>query len=313
MTTSPQITTLEAITERRPTVLAIGVFDGVHRGHQQLLHHLVSAAHRQAARSAVLTFFPHPAEVIRRQSGRYYLTTLDERLHLLAAQGVDLVIPFTFDETTRTTRAADFIAHIDHHLDLHQLWGGDFALGYQREGDLAFLTRLGSAMGFTVHAVTEKLLLDGERVSSSRIRRGLANGNLADVNACLGRRFTVSGSVTQGQQRGRTIGFPTANLAVWEKQSLPAHGVYAAQAEVDGAVYGAATNVGVRPTVNGHGVTVEAHLLDFAGDLYGKTVRLSFVERVRPEMKFAGLEALKTQIAADVMTIRRILDQAQAG
>jgi riboflavin kinase/FMN adenylyltransferase len=291
-------------------MLAIGVFDGVHLGHQHLMQRVVQAARAANCRAAIMTFYPHPVELLRGISGRYYLTPLEERVRLIAAQGVDLVISHPFDEETRYTRAADFVERLDDALGLRGLWGSDFGLGYEREGSYAFLSALGSQKGFQVHLVEEKVMLRDERISSSRIRHALARGDVAEVNACLGRRFAVQGDVVQGQQRGRTIGFPTANLTVWEKQQLPAHGVYATLAEIDGRVYPAATNVGVRPTVNGHGVTVEAHLLDFDDDLYGKRVRLSFVAHVREEKKFDGLAALKAQISADIDTIRTILQSA---
>jgi riboflavin kinase/FMN adenylyltransferase len=298
------INSLAEAPNRQPTFLAIGSFDGVHRGHQAVLQQMVAAAKEQGARSAVLTFFPHPKRVILQLIGRYYLTTLADRVRLLAEQGVDLVITHPFDEKVRYTRAADFVRQLCEHLDLRQLWGGDFALGYNREGDVPYLRQLGGKLGYTVEVVQAMAEHKGELVSSTRIRHGLADGDVADVAGCLGRPFYVNGTVAQGSQQGRTIGFPTANLQVWEEQLLPANGVYATYACFEGQRIPAATNVGVRPTVDGQQLTVEAHLLDFQDDLYHKEVRLEFINHIRPEMKFSGLDALKAQIQADVAVIR---------
>jgi riboflavin kinase / FMN adenylyltransferase len=303
---------LVEVDHRQPTYLAIGSFDGVHRGHQAVLQAMGAAARAAGVRAAVLTFFPHPQRLIRHLHGRYYLTTLEERVALLAAQGVDLIITHPFDDGVRHVRAADFVDQLCEALDMRQLWGGNFAFGYRREGDVPFLRRLGAQKGFTVRQVEALVTYADRLVSSSRVRASLEAGDLADANGCLGRLFSVSGTVVQGDRRGRALGFPTANLAVWEDLLLPANGVYATYAWVDGRRHGAATNVGVRPTVNGRDRTVEAHLLDFEGELYGRSLRLEFVARVRPEMKFAGLEALKAQIDADVVAIRALLAQDAA-
>lgn len=298
---------LTEVSERQPTFLAVGSFDGVHRGHQAIMQRMVTAARAQGVRSAVLTFFPHPKRVIQQLSGRYYLTTLPDRIKLLAEQGIDLVITHPFNETVRQTRAADFVTQLCHYLNMQQLWGGDFALGYNREGDVPFLRRLGQEKGYTVERIEAMVQYEGELVSSSRIRRSLAEGDIAQVNGCLGRPFHLNGTVALGAQRGRTIGFPTANLQVWEEQLLPAHGVYATYAWLDEHRIPAATNIGVRPTVDGQQMTIEAHLIDFEADLYDKQLRLEFISRIRPEMKFSGLDALKAQIQADVSAIKQQL------
>jgi len=290
-----------------PTYLALGSFDGVHKGHQAVLQQMVAAARAAGMRSAVLTFFPHPTRVLRGQEGPYYITTLPDRARLLAEQGVDLIITHPFNEEVRQTRAADFVDQLIRYLDMRQIWGGDFAFGYKREGDVPFLRRLGAERGFSVELVESMVMVAGERVSSSRIRRCLGEGNVEDVNACLGRPFHVSGEVVYGDQRGRTIGFPTANLAVWDELVLPENGVYGTYAWVGDRRYIAATNVGVRPTVNGRNVTVEAYLLDFTGDLYGQNLRVEFMHHIRPEKKFSGLPELTAQIQADVNTIRALL------
>ena len=304
---SRRVDNLADVDDRRPTFVTIGSFDGVHRGHQLVLQSMVAAARKQGARTAVLTFFPHPQRLLRQLTGPYYLTTLADRVALLAEQGIDLIITHPFNDDVRRTRAADFVDQLLQYLDMRQLWGGDFAFGYKREGDVPFLRRLGQEKGYTVELVIGMVELGDGLVSSSRVRAGLAVGDVLDVRDCLGRPYHVRGIVVEGDRRGRIIGFPTANLGVWEEQLLPANGVYAAYAWLGGRRYVAATNIGVRPTVDGAGraITVEAHLLDFQGDVYGQELKLEFLDRIRPEMKFPDLDALKAQIQADVTTIQR--------
>ena len=298
---------LAEVSEERPVYLAIGVFDGVHRGHQHLLKAMVDAARQAEACPAVLTFYPHPIAVIRCLEGRIYLNDLERRLDLLAELGIELVIVHPFNDKVRTTRGREFVDQLCTAMYLRQLWGGSFSLGYQREGTADYLRELGSEQGFTVHLFNDLVSWNGQEVSSSRIRQALAAGDIEEVNGCLARPFEVQGMVIEGDHRGRLLGFPTANLAVWEQLLLPANGVYAAHAYLDGVRYGAATNVGVRPTVNGSALSVEAHLLDFDREIYGETLTLAFVQRIRDERKFAGLDALKQQIGADVVTIRAVL------
>ena len=298
---------LSDVTEQRPTFVAVGSFDGVHLGHQAVLQKMVAAAKKADVRTAVLTFFPHPKRVIQQLTEPYYLGTLDERVALLANLGIDLIITHPFNNKVRQTRAATFVEELCHYLDMRQLWGGNFALGYQREGDIPFLRRLGTEKGYTVQQVEAMVMWQEERVSSSRVRRSLLEGDMAEVNGCLGRPYCVSGTVVEGKKLGRTIGFPTANVDFWDEQLLPSNGVYATYAWLGEERHLAATNVGVRPTVNGSAVTVEAHLLDFDRDIYGRTLRLEFIDRIRPEMKFTGLEALKAQIQADVQQVRILL------
>ncbi|MCA9923439.1 MAG: bifunctional riboflavin kinase/FAD synthetase [Anaerolineales bacterium] len=292
------------VQERRPTFLAIGSFDGIHLGHQKLLHSMVKAAKTVDARTAVITFFPHPKRLLLNLQGPYYISTIQQRVETLANQGIDLIITQPFDDSIRLTRAVDFMEQLCQNLDLKQLWGGDFALGYKREGDVPTLRKIGEEKGYTVELVDTLVEWEGDRVSSSRIRRSLVNGEIEEVNGCLGRPYTVRGEVTMGDQRGRTIGFPTANLKVWPEQLLPANGVYATYAHVRGKTYTAATNIGIRPTIENNRLTIEAHLLDFDADLYDQTIELTFISRIRPEQKFSGLDALKAQIQVDIDAIR---------
>lgn len=307
MTEIVHVTQLNEYTSYEPTHLAIGSFDGVHLGHQALLGQMVRKARKEGVRTAALTFFPHPRRVLQDLPPRFYITTLEDRLRLLATAGMDLIMIHAFNHEVRQIRAADFVTQLCTSLDLRQLWGGRFALGYNREGDVPFLRRLGQELGFTVETPDTMTTWQGEVVSSSRVRRALEAGNISELNGCLGRLHALSGTVVRGDQRGRTIGFPTANLAVWDELLLPANGVYATYAWVDGRRFAAATNVGVRPTVDGQRLTIEAYLLDFDENIYGKTIQLEFVNRIRPEMKFSGIEALKAQIAADVTAVRQQL------
>jgi riboflavin kinase/FMN adenylyltransferase len=288
-----------------PTLVAIGSFDGVHLGHQAVLQSMVAVARERGMRTAVLTFFPHPQRVLRNLTGPYYIATLEDRVQWLADCGVDVVITHPFNDEVRHTRAADFVDQLCRYLDMRQLWGGNFALGYQREGDVPFLRALGQEKGYTVELVNDMVAWQGERVSSSRIRRHLQAGEIEQANGCLGRPYRLRGIVVRGDQRGRTIGFPTANTAYWPEQVIPANGVYATTAWVGQTPYRAATNVGVRPTVDGLHLTVEAHLLDFDDDLYDQELCLEFLAHIRPEKKFSGLDELKAQIHVDVAQVRK--------
>ncbi len=285
-----RVSEVTELTERRPTFLAVGVFDGVHLGHQQLLRSMVSAARASGSRSAVLTFFPHPSTIIHDRQGRLYLTTLDDRVNLIAAQGVKLIITHKFDEATRLTSAREFVDHVNRNLNLSELWGGNFSLGHNREGDLTYLRLLGQEEGFVVRHFSTVVDWNDMRVSSSRIRRSLELGDVTDVSGCLGRPYRLSGKVIQGDGRGRPLGIPTANLAVWDELALPAAGVYATYAWVNGQKYSAAANIGFRPTVNGHSLSVEAHLLEFDAEIYGQEIALDIVNRIRDEKKFPSLD-----------------------
>ena len=302
-----RVNDLAELHEERPTYVAVGSFDGVHLGHQAVLRSMAAAAQKAGAQTAVLTFFPHPRRVIQNLTGPYYIATLDDRVKWIAELGVNIVVTQPFNEAVRNTRAADFVQQLRDRLNMRQLWGGDFALGYKREGDAPTLRRLGEEKGYTVELVDGLVEWGGEPVSSSRIRRCLRAGDVENARGCMGRPYRVRGVVVEGDKRGRVIGFPTANLAYWDEQLLPANGVYAAWAWVGEKKYRAAVNIGVRPTFDHGPRAVEAYLLDFAGDLYGRELCLEFIRRLRPEQKFAGLDELVAQIQSDVNQTRRIL------
>jgi riboflavin kinase/FMN adenylyltransferase len=288
-----------------PTILTIGAFDGVHRGHQHLIESAVRRARELGCQSAVLTFDPHPDLVIHPERDRLYLTSLEERAELIARLGADLLIVMPFTRETMALSAQDFMSKTCASVALRELWvGWDFALGRKREGGLARLRQLGQQFGYTVHPVAAFALADGTPISSTRIRSALAAGDLETAAMLLGRSFAVQGPVILGDQRGRTIGFPTANVDVDQLHVLPADGVYVCDAEVGGQRFGAVTNIGVRPTFDGTRRKVEAYLLDFVDDIYGETLRLTLLQRLRGEKKFDGIAALVAQITTDVAAAR---------
>lgn len=289
----------------RPTILTIGAFDGVHRGHQQLIEGVGRRARDLGYQSAVLTFNPHPDLVIHPERDRLYLTSMDERVELVGRYGADLLIVMPFTRETMSLSALDFMSSVCKAVALRELWvGWDFALGRKREGDLARLRQIGQQLNYAVHPVSAFALDDGTPISSTRIRSALAAGDLETAAMLLGRQFAVQGLVALGDQRGRTIGFPTANVDVDQLHVLPADGVYICDAEVGGRHYGAVTNIGVRPTFDGTRRKVEAYLLDFVDDIYGETLRLTLRHRLRGEKKFDGITALVAQITSDVAAAR---------
>lgn len=294
----------------QPSIVTIGVFDGVHRGHQYLIRKLVARAKETSRLAVVLTFFPHPDIVVRGLHGRYYLTTAEQRAEELTKLGVDCVVTHPFNDEIRHMRAADFVDLLVEHLKVGELWvGQDFALGYQREGNVAFLTDQGAQKGFNVEVVELLQAEDANAViSSTMIRERLQAGDVEQAREWLGRGYSVTGQVIHGQARGRTIGFPTANVGVWDEQVLPANGVYAGWVRVGSEEFMAVTNVGVRPTFDGNTISVEAHILDFDRDIYGQEISISFEHRLRGEKKFAGIQELIAQIRTDADAGRAIME-----
>ncbi len=306
----PQVLSDMALANPQPTCLTIGMFDGVHRGHRHLISQCIDCARRLEQRAALLTFHPHPIIVLR-EAEPNYLTSRQERLALLGQMGLDLIIVQPFTPGLAKTSGEAFVRLLQTHLNVSHLWvGSDFALGYQRSADIPFLRRAGADHGFDVHVV-ERLAFDGKPISSSRIRRALRQGNMHEVTGCLGRFYTLKGPVVVGAQRGRTLGFPTANVQISPGRAIPANGVYAAWATLctengpEGG-YQAVANIGTRPTFDDGDRTVEAYLLDFDREIYGEELRLEFVARLRPEAYFESVEALVEQIWRDVNQAQKI-------
>lgn len=313
-----QTSDLASIHLSQPSVVTIGVFDGVHEGHQHLIRRVVDEARMTNRLAVAITFFPHPDIVLRKLTGRYTLTTPEQRAEYLGELGIDTVITLPFNDEFRKIRAATFVDMMRENLKLSLLWvGADFALGYQREGNVEYLKAQGAEKGFSVRVIdllpAEKdgiiASLHPEVVSSTTIREALLAGDVETARDLLGRAYSLTGEVVHGDHRGRELGFPTANVQVWEEQVIPANGIYATWAYLDGERHMAATSVGVRPHFDGEDVRVESYLLDFDRDIYGKQLTVMFEKYLRPEMKFDGLEGLIAQIQADVDETRAYLTE----
>ncbi len=282
------------------SIVTIGVFDGVHKGHQYLIKRLVEEAHSTGRLAVVLTFFPHPDIVLRGLHGRYYLTSAEQKAELLKSLGVDLVVTHPFNDEVRQLRASEFVDQLLSHLKMSALWvGSDFAMGYKREGNVPFLREQGIQKGFSVHEI-DLIEAQGGKISSSLIRQAVQEGQMEKARNWLNRAYSVIGEVVHGEKRGRKIGFPTANTSVWDELVLPANGIYAGWARLGDERFMAMTNVGVRPTFDGKNVTVEPYLLDFDRDIYGHQLEVSFEKLLRPEAKFNSLQELIDQIGRDV-------------
>jgi riboflavin kinase / FMN adenylyltransferase len=295
----------------RPTVLTIGSFDGIHRGHQHLIGQIVARAKEESGMvSALVTLHPHPKVVLRPNSQMRYLSTIEERLDLLAPLGLDYVVVFPFSLETSQIRARDFIQILIDRLSLTEIiCGKDFALGYKREGTVDFLRAMGREKGFAV-TIVEPYALDGEIVSSTRIRELIAVGDLEQATRLLGRHPSIRGRVIRGDQRGRTLGFPTANLAVPERRQIPADGIYATRVNIGRRRFSGAANVGIRPTFDKGQRLIEVFILDFDEDLYDQVITVEFVKRLREELKFDSVNALIEQMGKDVVETRLVLAAA---
>jgi len=290
------------------TWLTIGVFDGVHRGHQAILRQLAAGAHANGAPAVLLTFDPHPAVVL---SGRdlKLLTMPDERADLASALGLEAVITHPFDRTVSGMSARDFMALLKKRLGLSRLLiGYDFALGKGREGNAGRLSELGRELGYSV-SVVEAVSDESGVISSTEIRKLVSLGNAGAAANLLGRPYALSGPVIHGDGRGRRINIPTANIHYPESKLLPANGIYACRARLGADLFAAVVNIGFNPTFTPDKRTanVEAHILDFDRDLYGEQVTLEFIARLRDEAKFDSVDALLAQIHADIEKTRKIL------
>lgn len=293
----------------KKTWLTIGIFDGVHRGHQHLIRALVQGAKEAQASALVISFYPHPAAILGKNKHLKILTLPEEKAELLATYGVDVLLTHPFNAQVASQSPEVFMQSIRQKVQLDKLLiGYDFALGRNRQGNAAYLKALGEKDGYSVQRC-EPLSDEKDIISSSRIRRALADGRVRDAQRLLGHPYTLRGAVVHGDGRGRKINLPTANIAVPLEKALPVNGVYACWANVAGKEYPAVTNVGIRPTFTPDKVeaNVEAHLLNFDGDLYDQELKLSFIEHLRAEKKFNGVEELLTQIRTDIAKARRVL------
>jgi len=289
------------------TVLTIGSFDGVHRGHQHLIGQVLRQARKMDLIGGLITFYPHPASILDPHNTPRYITLPGEKIALLEKLGLDLAVILPFDRQLAQTPARDFMIAIKRHLRLKELWIGlNFALGRNREGNLPVLRALGQELGFTVTPV-QTLLCDGEVISSTRIRRHLAAGEVRQATTLLGRYPRLAGEVVQSARRGRQLGIPTANLAVRPEQALPADGVYAVHAILGQERYLGVANVGVRPSFDNGERIVETHILDFDEYIYGLDLVVEFVERLRDERRFDSVDELVSHIHRDIKQARHTL------
>ncbi|MFH0846992.1 MAG: bifunctional riboflavin kinase/FAD synthetase [Chloroflexota bacterium] len=302
---------LARIAPDRDMLLSIGVFDGVHLGHKKLLAELTRCAREQELQSGVITFKEHPEKSFHPETRISYLTDLAERVSLLKSAGVDRVIVLSFTRELAGMSAERFVSLLTRYLKMRGLIiGSDFALGRKREGTAEVLKELGEKMGFAV-SVVPPAVISGEVVSSTAIRNALLQGDVEKVTRFTGRPFSLKRRVQSGAGRGGKMGFPTANLEIDPEQALPKDGVYATLAETGGKSYRSLTYIGERPTFNGGSRSVEVYIIDYKGDLYGKELKVSFIQHLRDDKKFASAQELEMQIAEDIKKGKAVLSAGQ--
>ena len=290
--------------------MTVGSFDGVHRGHQDVLRQLVERARALAVHSVLVTFDPHPLQIVNPSAAPQLLTVGDEKLEVLAESGIDFVAVLPFNPALASWSAERFVSDILlSRFRMHDLlMGHDHRFGHNRSGDVETMRRLGAERGFDVSVVPAVTVNGGQSVSSTAIRRAVAGGDLDGAFRGLGRHYSISGRVGEGARRGRLLGFPTANVPVpSSKKLLPPEGVYAVRVQTPMGPHDGMLNLGPRPTFGDTEVVLEAHLFDADLDLYGAPVRIDFVGRLRDTQKFSGVEALVEQLNVDATNARRLL------
>jgi len=297
----------------RGTVATVGTFDGVHRGHWTVLGEIRRRAEATGRRSVLVTFDPHPLRIIRPEHAPLLLTTPVEKKEILAESGLEYAVFVTFTEALSRYSPRRFVEEILlDRIGVEELViGYDHGFGRDRAGGAEALEVMGRELGFTVDVVAP-VSTDGEAISSSRIRALLRDGKVREAGRCLGRPYSIRGVVVRGEGRGRSLGFPTANLRVSERDKLiPPQGIYAVKGVLRSGSYAGALHLGPRPTFKGSPPTIELHLIDFDGDIYGEEVRVDFVEHLRPIEPFTNVASLVEQIRADVDAARRVVEGAQ--
>ncbi|TMF57183.1 MAG: bifunctional riboflavin kinase/FAD synthetase [Chloroflexi bacterium] len=303
------MTVLEDFTgwPRGPLSIAIGVFDGVHIGHHALIRQTAAGAKQRGGRALAATFDPLPIQALAPGAPPSALSDVDERVRLLRDAGADDVVVFRFTKEFAALSADEFVGRLAGAGEVRQIFvGADFQFGHDRDGNVRTLAASGSRSGFEV-VVAAPVKLEGEVVSSTRIRNALLAGDVALAARLLGRPYSVRGTVVHGAKRGRALGFPTINLAIPPERLLPRDGIYAMSVRVHDEQVTAAASLGVRPTFGGGDRTLEAYLLDWEGDVYGDRIEAAFVKRLRDELRFASPEELSAQIARDVEATRAAL------
>lgn len=291
--------------------ITVGNFDGVHLGHQRILGTIREIAHRIQCKSAVLTFFPHPARVLRPEQAPPLLMTLDQRLAAIEALGIDAAYVLRFDLQFAAVSAEDFVRRflVETMHARAVLVGGNFRFGHRQSGDVKLLVELGQRWGFEVQTLPP-VVKDGVVVSSTAIRTALREGRIEDARNLLGRPYALAGEIRTGTGLGSKLVVPTLNLAT-QQEMLPKNGVYATEVTVAGKTYRAATNVGMRPTFDGARITIESHLFDFSESLTSGAMEVRFWARLRDEQKFAGPDALREQVLKDIEQARRYFAAAR--
>ncbi|MGA7676795.1 MAG: bifunctional riboflavin kinase/FAD synthetase [Dehalococcoidia bacterium] len=300
---------LAKVKPQKETLLTIGVFDGIHLGHQRLLTHLRDEARKKNWLSSVVTFKSHPKAVLSPENKLLWLSDMETRISLIRNLGIDVIVVLPFTSELARLTAQRFVQLLKEYLKMRGLIiGPDFALGRDREGDAEKLRLLGQEMDFSVEVIPP-VVIDGQVVSSSAIRQALAQGDMKKAEKLFGRLFSLSGVVVSGDGRGRTLGFPTANLELKPEQALPSDGVYATIAHVGRELMPSVTSIGVRPTFGSGKRLVETHVIDYEGDLLGQRLTLDLVDKLRDEKCFDTAEELKSQMGKDVEQARKILSE----
>lgn len=299
---------LEDLEAGRPSVVTVGVFDGVHLGHQTIMRIVKADAAEKNAGAVAITFDRLPVELINPAAGTRLITTLDQKLDLIAEMGMDLCVVMPLEQQLLDMPAERFVTNVlrDKLHAVQVVVGTNFGFGKGRTGNVSLLRQMGPEMGFEVVGVSP-MKLDGALISSTVIRRLIAEGNIDRANVMLGHPFAIQGRVVPGDGIGQTLGFPTANIEPIERQVIPAKGVYAVTVKLDGASWIGAMNIGIRPTVDGRENLAEVYIVGFSGNIYGRELRVEFHHRLRDELRFRDVDALKRQIQADVEQIVEML------
>ncbi|MEX0683815.1 MAG: bifunctional riboflavin kinase/FAD synthetase [Dehalococcoidia bacterium] len=313
MTVSLARRELQRIAQGRPSAVTIGVFDGVHRGHQHLVNVLLENSRREGLASIAITFNPHPIAVLRPGVVVTYLTSLEERIELLQGLGLDAVGVLAFTSELAHLEPHEFLSLLVEELQMRLLVvGPDFAFGRNRAGTVDVSREIGEKLGFRVE-VAPMLAEESEKVGSTAVRKALAEGDVSRVARLLGRPFSLRGPVVTGDKRGRELGFPTANIAIGLDRALPAYGIYVTRAYVRETAYESCTSIGIRPTFDVEPrPTVETFVLDFDGDIYGEEMRIDLLERLRGEERFDNVDDLIAQMHKDIDRTRAYLGAESA-
>ena len=296
----------------RNAVVTIGNFDGVHIGHQALLHEVVETADRFNGKAVAMTFEPHPMRVLNPDGHPALITLFEQKSELIRTAGIDVLLAIPFTRQFAGIPARDFVADVlVERIGMTAIViGKDYAFGKDREGNIDRLKEWGVELGYSLHVVDwiQGPQNGSRRISSTNIRQLIMDGDMEHAQKLLGRHYQIRGEVAHGRNRGgRLLGFPTANITL-QDELCPKTGVYAVTVELDGTVHQGVANIGYSPTFDDHVFTIEVHLLDFDRDIYGKKIRVNFIERLRDEIRFSGLEQLSEQINLDVLKAREILD-----